>query len=68
MLLWAACGPWTVVCPPCHEVTVAMVKELEIKFFLVGNNVLTKIQKVFFIASATSFNTLLGCARSSIKA
>jgi len=42
MLLWAACGPQTVVCPPCHEVTVAVTKELEMqsKFFLVGNNVL----------------------------
>ena len=31
MLLWAACGQRTVVCLPCHEVTVAMVRELEMQ-------------------------------------
>jgi len=31
MLLWAACGQRTVVCLPCHEVTVLMVRELEMQ-------------------------------------
>jgi len=63
MLLWSACGPQTVVCLPCQQVTVAVVEELEMQsmnVFLVGNNVLyaNKKFKIVFIVSVLSIHCL----------